>query len=161
MNPFFCLRLFYEFSTCLVIWGDGVRGKIMSQSLSPLTPSQIHNCSSPVSPPVHPTCLLLWIELSLPQTLVILLMAHSAHITHLSHPHKLLLPNIHVCAYNLSSTLPMLVFHSYFSEKKISWTLLLVIKSKDNSNVFLLPSTHSDSSHIFWRMLLDMEVRSL
>lgn len=156
---FFCLGLFYEFSTCLVIWGDGVRGKIMSQSLSPLTSSQIHDCCSPVSPPVHPTYLLLWIELSFPQTLVILLMAHSAHITHLAHPHKLLLPNIH--AYNLSSTLPMLVYHSYFSEKEISWTLLLVIKSNDNSNVFLLPSTHSDSSHIFWSMLLDMEVSSL
>lgn len=99
--------------------------------------------------------------LSLPQTLVILLMAHSAHITHLALPRKLLLPNIHACAYNLSSTLPMLVYHSYFSEKKISWTLLLVIKSNDNSNVFLLPSTHSDSSHIFWSMLLDMEVGSL
>lgn len=80
---------------------------VMSQSFSPLTSSQIYVCSSPVSPPVHPTDLLLWIELSLPQTLVTLLMAHSAHITHLAHPHKLLLPNIHACAYNLSRRLPM------------------------------------------------------
>lgn len=77
MNLRFCLRLFCEFSTHLVIWGEPMA---MSQSFSPLTSSQISFCSSSVSPPVHPTDLLLWIELSLPQTLVRLLMGHSAHI---------------------------------------------------------------------------------
>lgn len=80
---------------------------VMSQSFSPLTSSQIYFCASPVSPPVHPTSVLLWIELSLPQTLVTLLMAHHAYITHLAHPHKHLLPNIHACAYNLTRALPM------------------------------------------------------
>lgn len=63
------------------------RSEMMSQSFPSLTSPQTHFYVSPVSPPIHPTDLSCWIEFSLPQTFVRVLMAPSAHITHFARPH--------------------------------------------------------------------------
>lgn len=152
MNFFLPQITFCGVDICFVVPRDRARSEMMSQSFPSVTSPSTHFCGSPVSPPVHPTDMLSWVEFSLPWTPVIFPMPWSAHITHFANPHTSYSPHSCLCPQS-SQPFAYVSWSRLFFREKYHKSLCLVINSNKNTNVSLFPSTCPDIS--FW-FLIDM-----